>query len=312
MRFVRTTAVVLFALLLAAGASAQTKGKLRLTGKVLNEAGQPVEGADVRAARKGEAQPQALATKTNKEGEWSFKDLAAGDYVIEAAKEGVGVVEVTETLTDADKNGKAVNITIKPKAADPNAEIQAAHQQAVELAKAGKPAEARKIWEDVLAKHPQVWQFHGPIGTMYAAENNPTKGIEHLKLALAKDPGNVPYQVLMGELMMEAGDRAEAEKILMAVDISKVTDARAFMNMSINKINSGDKAQAEQAIEVLTKLIPQFPNEHMLFYLRGRAYLAATKNVEAKADLEKYVAAAPATAPQMADAKKLLEQLTKK
>jgi predicted Zn-dependent protease len=304
-------AVVAFALLLAASASAQTKGKLRLMGKVLNEAGQPVEGADVRAAKKGEATPQGLATKTNKEGEWSFKDLAAGDYVIEASKEGVGVVEVAETLTDADKNGKTVSLTIKPKV-DPNAEIQAAHQQAVQLAQAGKPAEARKIWEDILAKYPQVWQFHGTIGTMYAAENNPAKGIEHLKLALAKDPANVPYQVLMAELMMETGDRAEAEKILMAVDMTKVTDARAFMNMSINKINSGDKAQAEQAIDVLTKLIPQFPNEHMLLYLRGRAYLAATKNVEAKADLEKYVATAPATAPQMADAKKLLEQLTKK
>ena len=311
MRFVRTTAMVLCALLLAAGASAQTKGKLRLMGKVLNEAGLPVEGADVRAAKKGEAQPQALATKTNKEGEWSLKDLAAGDYVIEAAKEGVGVVEATATLTDADKDGKTVNITIKPKV-DPNAEIQAGHQQAIQLAQANKPAEARKVWEDLLVKYPQVVQFHGMIGTMYAAENNAAKGIEHLKIALAKDPSNVPWQVLMAELMMEAGDRVEAEKILMSVDITKVTDARAFMNMSINKINSGDKAQAEQAIEVLTKLLPQFPNEHMLLYLRGRAYLAATKNVEAKADFEKYIATAPATAPQMADAKKLLEQLTKK
>src|SRR5687767_2159219 len=204
MRFVRSTAVVLFALLLAADASAQTKGKLRLTGKVLNEAGQPVEGADVRAARKGEAQPQALATKTNKEGEWSFKDLAAGEYVIEAAKEGVGVVEVTETLTDADKSGKTLNITIKPKV-DPNAEIQAGHQQAVKLAQAGKAAEARKVWEDLLVKYPNVFQFHAMIGTMYAAENNPAKGIEHLKLALAKEPENVPWQVLLAELMMEGG-----------------------------------------------------------------------------------------------------------
>ena len=42
---------------------------------------------------------------------------------------------------------------------------------------------SRKIWEDLLAKYPQVHQFHGTIGTMYAAENNPAKAIEHLKLA---------------------------------------------------------------------------------------------------------------------------------
>ena len=36
------------------------------------------------------------------------------------------------------------------------------------------------------------------------------------------------------------------------------------------------------------------------------------QDAEAKADLEKYVATAPPTAAQMADAKKLLDQLTKK
>jgi predicted Zn-dependent protease len=308
MRAVRITTALLLALSLHASASAQSKGKLRLTGKVFNEAGQPVEGADVRAAKKGEPTPLMFEAKTNKDGEWTIRDIAAGEWVIEAVK--VGIAEATETLTDADKN-KIVNLTIKPKA-DPNAELQAMHKQAVELAQAGKPAEARKIWETLLAKYPNMHQFHGLIGTMYAAEDNPTKGLEHLKLVLEKDPGNVDYQVLSAELMMETGDREAADKILSTVDITKVKDPRAFINSAINKINSGDKAQAEAAIQTIDKLMPQFPQEHMLLYLRGRANIAATKLPEAKADLEKYVAVAPPTAPQLADAKKLLEQLTKK
>ena len=111
---------------------------------------------------------------------------------------------------------------------------------------------------------------------------------------------------------METGNREAADKILNSVDITKVREPRAFINSAINKINSGDKAQAEAAIQLIDKLLPQFPNEHMLLYLRGRANISATKLVEAKADLEKYVAVAPPTAPQLADAKKLLEQLTKK
>jgi predicted Zn-dependent protease len=225
-------------------------------------------------------------------------------------KEGIGIAESTETLTDADKN-KVVTLTIKPKV-DPNVELQKMHQQAVQLAQAGKPAEARKIWEDLLAKNPSMHMFHGLIGTMYAAEDNPTKGLEHLKIVLEKDPGNVDYQVLSAELMMDLGDKDGADKILNSVDLTKVKDPRAFINSAINKINTGDKAQAEVAIQSLDKLIPQFPNEHMLLYLRGRANLAATKHAEAKADLEKYVAVAPPTAPQVADAKKLLEQLNKK
>ena len=310
MRVVRIATALMLALSLAAAASAQSKGKLRLTGKVVNEAGQPIEGADVRAAKKGEAVPQMFVAKTNKDGEWSIRDIAAGEWVIEATKEGIGVAEVTETVSEATRD-KVVTLTIKPKV-DPNVELQAMHQQAIELAKQGKPAEARKIWEDLLVKHPTLTQFHGLIGTMYAAEENPQKALEHLKLALEKDPANVDYLVLQAELMMDVGQKEEADKILNSVDITKVREPRAFINSAINKINTGDKAQAEAAIQLIDKIMVQFPNEHMLLYLRGRANIAATKLPEAKADLEKYVAVAPPTAPQLADAKKLLEQLSKK
>jgi predicted Zn-dependent protease len=310
MKAVRIATALLIAWSLTTVANAQSKGNLRLTGKVVNEAGQPIEGADVRAAKKGEAEPQMFSAKTNKDGEWTIRDIAAGEWVIEAMKEGIGVAESTATLTNEDRN-KIVNLTIKPKV-DANAELQKAHQQAVQLAQAGKPAEARKIWEDLLAKNPTMHQFHGLIGTMYAAEDNPTKGLEHLRIVLEKDPANVDYQVLAAELMMDTGDKEGADKILNSVDITKVKDPRAFINSAINKINSGDKAQAEAAIVTLDKLIPQFPNEHMLLYLRGRANIVATKLVEAKADLEKYISVAPPTAPQVADAKKLIDQLTKK
>ena len=314
----RIFTALMVAVLLAVSASAQSRGKLRITGKVLNEAGQPVEGADVRAAKKGEAQPQVFTAKTNKNGEWTIAGLASGEWVIEAMKEGVGVREVTETLAES-MPSKTVNITIGKAAAaaptptvDPSAEINAQHAEAVKLAQAGKIPEARKIYEDLLAKYPTVYQLNAMLANMYAAENNAAKALEQIKLALAKEPTNVDYLLLQAEVMMEAGDKAEAQKILDGIDLAKVKDPRAFTNAAINKINSGDKAQADQAIELLTKLIAQFPNDPLMLYLRARAYLVATKLPEAKADLEKYVATAPPTAAQMADAKKLLDQLTKK
>ena len=317
MKLFRILTALVIAVLLAAGASAQSRGKLRITGKVLNDAGQPVEGADVRAAKKGEAQPQVFTAKTNKNGEWTIAGLASGEWVIEAMKEGVGVREVNETLEESVPS-KTINITIGKAAAaptptvDPSAEINAQHAEAVKLAQAGKIPEARKIYEDLLAKYPTVYQLNAMLANMYAAENNAAKALEQIKLALAKEPTNVDYLLLQAEVMMEAGDKAEAQKILDTIDLAKVKDPRAFTNSAINKINSGDKAQADQAIELLTKLIAQFPNDPLMLYLRARAYLVATKLPEAKADLEKYVATAPPTAAQMADAKKLLDQLTTK
>jgi predicted Zn-dependent protease len=317
MRSCRVVVALLVVLALSAYASAQSRGKLRITGKVVNEAGQPIEGADVRAAKKGEAEPQVFNTKTNKNGEWTIAGLAPGEWVIEAMKEGVGVKEVIETLAEANPS-KTLNITLgkaavpAAPAADPSVEINAEDARAIKLAQDGKVAEARKIYEDLLAKHPAVYQLNARLATMYAAENNAAKGLEQIKIALAKEPANVDYQMLSAELMMELGDKEGAQKVLDTVDMTKVKDPRAFTNSAINKINSGDKAQAEQAIELLTKMIAQYPQDYLLLYLRARANLVATKLPEAKADLEKYIASAPATAPQMADAKKLLDQLNKK
>jgi tetratricopeptide (TPR) repeat protein len=315
MKSLRIVAALVAALALSVPAVAQSRGKLRITGKVVDAAGQPVEGVDVRAAKKGEAEPQTFTAKTNKSGEFSLIGLAAGEWVIEAMKAGAGSTVVNETISEATAT-KTVTITIgkpaAPAAPDPSVEINAEDARAIKLAQAGKIPEARKIYEDLLAKFPTVYQLNARLATMYAAENNAVKGLEQIKIALEKEPANVDYQMLSAELMMETGDKEGAQKILDTVDMSKVKDPRAFTNNAINKINSGDKAQAEQAIELLTKMVAQFPNDPFLLYLRGRAYIAATKLVEAKADLEKYLTMAPPTAPQVADAKKLLDQLNKK
>ena len=311
MQFFRVLSALTLVMTMAAGAAAQTsRGSQRVTGKVLDEAGRPIVGAQVSAAKKGEVKPDVFTATTNEKGEYSLNGLAAGDWVIEAKKDGTGAVQVGASLVEGERT-KNVDLTIAkaaPAAPDPSVEIGAEDKRAVELAQAGKIAEARKVYEDLLVKYPNVYGLHMRLATMYAAEKNPQKGLEHIKIALEKEPENVEFKILQAELMMEAGDKEGAKAVLNTVDITKVKDPRALVNSAINDINSG---KAEEAIALLTKLIAQFPADSSLLYYRGRAYIVATKLPEAKADLEKFVAAAP-TSPQAADAKKLLEQLNKK
>jgi predicted Zn-dependent protease len=312
MRSVRISCfiIVLLTFLVASNTFAQSRGTLRISGRVLDGDGKPVAAAQVRAAKKGEAQPEVITAKTNDKGEYALNGLAAGDWILEAMKDGVGVQEASTTLVE-DVRTKTLDITIPkpaPKPVDPSVEINAEHQRAIGLAQSGKIPEARKVYEDLIAKHPTVYQLHAMLANMYAAEGNSAKGLEEIKIALDKEPENVDYKVLQGELMIDAGDKEGAEKVLTSVDLTKVKEPRAFVNLSINYINSGKHAEA---IDLLTKLIAQFPNDKSLLYYRGRAYIVATKLPEAKADLEAFLAAAP-TAPQAADAKKLLEQLNKK
>lgn len=314
MQALRVVSAVMLALGIAVSATAQSRGSLRVTGKVLDEAGKPVVAAQVRAAKKGEVKPEPFTATTNDKGEYSLKGMAAGEWVIEATKEGVGERQVTASLADDGERTKTVDITIAkpapaaPAGPDPSVEIGAEDKRAVELAQAGKIAEARKVYEDLLVKYPTVYGLHMRLASMYAEEGNAAKGLEHIKLALEKEPENVDFKVLQAELMMEAGDKEGGKAVLATLDIAQVKDSRPFVNAAINDINSG---RADEAVTLLTKLVTQFPTDASLLYYRGRAYIVATQLPEARADLEKFLAMAP-TAPQAADAKRLLEQLNKK
>ena len=104
---------------------------------------------------------------------------------------------------------------------DPNVEINGQVQKAAQLAQDGKFADARKIYEDLLVKYPSIYQLEGFIARTYAAENQPAKAMEHLKIAMDKEPNDVDLKLLQADLLMETGDKAGARAILDAVDMTQ-------------------------------------------------------------------------------------------
>lgn len=303
---VRTAVALISAALLAAPAIAQPRGKARLSGTVVDEQGQPVADVTVRAQMTG--QTDILSAKSDKKGEWRINGAANGEWKVELSKSDLETtVEVIEVKED---NAPPLKVTLLKKGspkADPMAEVNAQLQKAAELAQGGKIPEARKMYEDLLAKYPQIYQLEGFIARTYAAENNIPAALEHLKVNLEKEPNNVELKLFQAELLMESGDKAGANAILNAIDMKEVKDPYTFINQAINLIN--EKKGAE-AVELLNKLLVQFPNTNELYYYRGRAYVASEKLDEARADFEKFLSLAP-NAKEAADAKKILEQIKK-
>jgi predicted Zn-dependent protease len=303
---VRTVVALIAVALLTTSAIAQPRGTGRLVGKVVDEQGQPVPDVTVKAQMTG--QPDVLTAKSDKKGEWRLNGAANGEWKVELSKAGletaVEVVEVKEN------NAPPLNVTLPKKGApkaDPMAEVNGQVQKAAELAQAGKIPEARKIYEDLLAKYPQIYQLEGFIARTYAAENNIPQALEHLKINLEKEPTNVELKLFQAELLMESGDKAGASAILNTIDLKDVKDPYTHINQAIFLIN--DK-KGPEAVELLTKLIAQFPTNNELYYYRGRAYVASDKLEEARADLDKFVSLAP-NAKEAADAKKILDQIKK-
>ena len=304
-RIAISSVIFTLAVLLTSAAAAQSRGNATLSGKIVDEQGQPVADAHVEAVMVGET--ERVSAKSDKKGEWRIRNLAEGQWRLEVGKEGLErnhqVIEI--------RNSKVppVNVTLAKQAApaDPTVEINKGVAEAAVLAQGGKIAEARKIYEDLLVKFPSVYQIHGLIARTYAVENQPAKALEHLNIALEKEPANVDLKILQADLMMEAGDKAGGKAILDAIDLAQVKDPYPFINAAIVTINEG---KGDEAAAYLTKLLAQFPTVNELYYYRGRAYVVAKKYNEARVDLEKFVSLAPA-AKESADAKKIIDQLPK-
>jgi predicted Zn-dependent protease len=297
--------LVLIAALLSAPTpmAVQVRGDARILGKIVDEAGQPVADVAIKATKKGET--QSVDSKSNNKGEFAIAQLATGEWTIEFSKDGFEPQRGTVTLDDP-ANTPRIDVKLVKAKADPNAELQAELKRADGLLRANQFVEARQVYETLLAKHPDVYQLHRAMAAAYMGEKNYPKAVEELKLVLEKEPENLDVKILMAELMMEGGSKAEGVAILQSIDLTKVKDPLPFINGAITLINDG---KAEDAIALLTKLNELFPKQNEIYYYRGRAYVAAKKLPEAKADLEKFVAGAPPDARELPDAKKILEQL---
>ena len=309
----RRMAVVLIGVLaLSTVTAAQNRGKTKAQGKVVDEQGQPLGDVIVAAVMDGMDKP-FQQTKTNNKGEWKVENLAAGKWkFFFGGKQGL---EEKSVDMDVAESGTVSVPDVKlAKPVDHDAVISGEIQKAAELMKGGKPAEARKIYEDILAKYPEAQppfraQVYGAVAQTYVAENNAAGAAEQLKKATEADPSNTDLQLVYGEMLMQSNDpaqKAQGEKLLLGIDISKVKDPFPYMNVVIGQINA---QKPDEALALLNKLMTQFPTETSLYYYRGRANLAAKKLPEAKADLEKFVAGAPPSAREIADAKKILEQM---
>lgn len=296
--------IIAVALILAAGSvAAQERGQGRLTGKVIDAEGQPLADVVIKATA---AAGTVRDTKSNKKGEWNLVGLTDGEWTLEFVLAGYDTQ--TGPVKVAGDNPQGVTVTM-PKhvdRVDPAVELNAEAQKGMALIGEQKYAEARTIFEQLLAKYPDVHQLNAYIAQTYAAENNIDKAVEFMTVAVDKDPANAEMKLVLGDLMMEKGDRAGALELMRTVDVTQIKNPMPLVNASIVLIN---EKKSDEALEILNRVAQQFPSQVEVYYYRGRAYIAGDKMPEAKADLEKFVSMAPPDARELPDAKKILEQM---
>jgi Flp pilus assembly protein TadD len=307
MRALRLLTIFLFTIAIGSAEvlAAQTRGMGRVSGKVTDDSGKGIEGVTVRGTLAAGGTP--VTAKTNRKGEWVLAGIAPGTWNIDFEKEGYEPRNISVPVAELTAI-PPVEVKMKPAAAkaDPNVEVQAELQKAATLVNQRKFAEARAIYESLLAKYPQIHQLHPMIARTYHGEKNNEKALEHLRIAVEKMPDNIEAKLLLGNLLVESGKADEGKQILSSVDPSKITDPTILLNVGISLVNQG---KAADALTYFDQAVTRFPAHADGYYYRGITYLQLQKTAEAKTDLEKFVAMAAPDAPELAMAKKILEQL---
>jgi Tfp pilus assembly protein PilF len=304
MKSITTSTVGICILLLAAApARAQDwRGMGRLAGTVVDDTGAPIEGVTVKAVR-GESNG-GPTVKTNKKGEFVLAGINGGNWNLDFDKPGYEPAKKSASFQEHDRN-PPMAVTMKKAAVDPNVQIRADLEKAADLVKQQRFADARAIYQSILAAHPDAYQVEPYIARTYYAEHQLDPAIEHLRAALARDPNNVEVKLLLANVLTEKGSGDEARQLLASIEESKITDPSTFVNVGIGLIN---QKKPEEALPWFEKAIAKFPEAPDAYYYRGITELQLGRNDQAKADLTKFVAMAP-NAPEAKTAKGILETL---
>jgi Tfp pilus assembly protein PilF len=296
----RKFALMLVVLLVCASvASAQSwRGMGRAAGKVMDEDGKPLEGVTVKLSLPGAG---GTEVKTNKKGEWQVGGIARGEWQVdfdfppyESRRISISIAELSRI--------PPVEIKLK---LDINEVIRTEVLKANDFMVKGQYAEARKIYEAVLAKYPSAYRLEPYLARTFYLEKNYDEAIKHMKIAIEKDPSDIENKLRLGNILMDQGRMEEGRQLLATVDDSAVKDPAIFVNVGISLMNQNKPAEALPYFE---KAIKNFPDKGEGYYYRALIRLQKGDMDGTKADLTKFLQLAP-DAPEAAAAKKALEQI---
>jgi tetratricopeptide (TPR) repeat protein len=271
---------------------AEWRGDAQISGKVIDEAGKPIPEAKV-AFIFVKANDGFFAT-TKKNGEFSAKDIKGGEWRLQI--EAPNFITARQPLTIADSKNPPLTLTLKR---DNSPELLT---KAEALFKAGQNAEARTEYMTVLAAHPELTAINRAIAFTYGREKNHVEALKYLDLAIASNPNDAVLLQLAAASATQISDYPRTMAYLAKIDDAMLSEPSMLSDAAVNLVN---KQRSAEAIQILDRVITRFPNDADAYFYRGFAKMQAQKNADAKPDLEKYVALAPA-GPQAAKAKELL------
>ena len=315
-RFLVASGLIAACMVLGTEAHAQT-GTAR--GKVLDDKGQPLEGAAIEIDYQG-GMTRKYNTKTNKKGEYTQVGLTPGMYKVTATKEGYqgGYVEVRVQLGDATylPEIKLLSAAAARTAAAGGAEVEKANAElrqmvkdAQTLAAAGKHDEAIAAFQAVLTRNiaaPE--EVHFRIGQLQAEKKDLTAAEASYLKALEIKPGHAGATLELANVYQTSGQKEKAAELMAKAQTTGEGDANVQYSTGVLHLNGG---RQEEAAAAFKKAIAIDPAHAESYYHLGTIALNKNEIPDAIANLEKYLSLNPTNTQNVATAQALIKALKK-
>jgi tetratricopeptide (TPR) repeat protein len=162
-------------------------GKGRINGEVVDEKGEPVEGALIVVV--SHKHKTRLEGTSDKKGHFAVAGMGTGMWRITASKKGYTSSSVDLNVRQLTAN-PPITFTLKKltgfAALTSDEESFKMFDRGNQLINEGQYDEAMKVFEEFSVKHPEIYQVHLNIGSCYLKKGDLNKAEEEFKLVLDK------------------------------------------------------------------------------------------------------------------------------
>ena len=313
-RIGRVILAALIALAIAVPAAAQMGGMVK--GRVLDDKGQPVVGANVTITATDTS--RKFQTKSDKKGEYMQIGLTSGAYTVVAEKDKLVSAQQKATVRAGAPAEIDLIIGVAAAASAGDAAARAAaltkaFDEGVAAQKAGSFDAAIEKFNEGIAVNPQCYSCYNGIGRAYVSKKDYGKAEEALKKSIELRPTDAEaYSELANmynaqrkfDLAAEAGKKAS--ELAGGGAAAGGGNPDVLYNQGVILFNGGKSAEAKPLFEQVVQGNPSHAEAH---YMLGMT-LVGENPPAAVAEFETYLKLAP-SGPNAPMAKQFVDALKK-
>jgi tetratricopeptide (TPR) repeat protein len=290
-------AATLAVLALAAWLQAGTQG--RVSGKVTDSAGNPIEGVTLTLTTPA-IKNFKLSVKTDKGGVYGLiVNDATLRYHMKFEKEGynpserdekfstVDVKVIDEKLLKASEAPARRGAAAASPAGPSSGEIATkAYNDGVDLLNAGDKDAAAKKFEESVAKNPDLPQAWHALATIAYEKKDWAKTLEYGQKATDLDPSISNLYAMMAEAAAKSGDKKAASEWQKKYAEANPDSPETIYNKGIDAYNKKNLKEAES---LLTKAVEAKPDFALAHFWLGMTSFTLNKKPAAREHLQKYL-----------------------